>query len=204
MLPIRFIAEKFGFLTQWNPDTQTITITKQAESEQEINPQTAEENSKDDVSDKKVLVAYFTWSGNTEEMAEYIAEQTNGDLYKIEPKTPYPNEYNKCGEVAKVERDDNVRPEIANLPDNIDEYDTIYIGYPIWWHTAPMIIGTFLESSDFSGADIYPFTQSASMDTEQFENSMKFIKDCAKNANVHDGLFTQPDDINKIDDYIQK
>ncbi len=152
----------------------------------------------------KTLVVYFSWSGNTEEMASYIAQQTNGDLYKIEPKTPYPDDYSECGDVAKVERDENVRPEIANLPDNINEYDTIFIGYPIWWHTAPMIVGTFLESYDLSGVEIYPFTQSDSMDTEHFDNSMEFVRESAKNANVHDGLFTKASDTDDILEYLNK
>ena len=149
-----------------------------------------------------VLVAYFSWSGNTEEMASYIAEQTGGDLLEIQPENPYPADYNECGDVALAERDSNARPAIANLPDSIDEYDTILIGYPIWWHTAPMIRGTFLESYDLSNVDIYPFTQSASMDTEQFNNSVEFVRDNAGRANVHDGLFAEPSDTETIDGYL--
>ena len=149
-----------------------------------------------------VLVAYFSWSGNTEEMASYIAEQTGGDLLEIQPENPYPADYNECADVALAERDSNARPAIANLPDSIDEYDTILIGYPIWWHTAPMIIGTFLESYDLSNVDIYPFTQSASMDTEQFNNSVEFVRDNAGRANVHDGLFAEPSDTETIDGYL--
>ena len=149
-----------------------------------------------------VLVAYFSWSGNTEEMASYIAEQTGGDLLEIQPENPYPADYNECGDVALAERDSNARPAIANLPDSIDEYYTILIGYPIWWHTAPMIIGTFLESYDLSNVDIYPFTQSASMDTEQFNNSVEFVRDNAGRANVHDGLFAEPSDTETIDGYL--
>lgn len=134
------------------------------------------------------LVVYFSWSGNTEEMASYIADQTGGDLLEIQPETPYPTDYNECGDVAKVERDNNERPNIANLPKSIDQYDTILVGYPIWWHTAPMIIGTFLESYDLTGVEVYPFTQSASIDTEQFDNSINFVRDAAQGANVYDGL----------------
>lgn len=79
--------------------------------------------------DGKILIVYFSWSGNTEEMASYIQEQTNGDLLEIEPLNPYPADYEECGDVALVERDENARPEIANLPDSIEEYDTIFIGY---------------------------------------------------------------------------
>lgn len=77
-----------------------------------------------------VLVAYFSWSGNTQEMAAYIAEQTGGDLLEIQPETPYPTDYSQCGDVALAERDSNARPTIANLPESIDQYDTILIGYP--------------------------------------------------------------------------
>ncbi len=148
---------------------------------------------------ERILVAYFSWSGNTAEMATYLAEQTGGDLLEIQPATPYPTDYSECGDVALAERDNNERPAIANLPDSIEQYDTILIGYPIWWHTAPMIIGTFLESYDFAGKDVYPFTQSASMDTEQFDNSMAFVEENASGATVHDGLFARPSDTDSID-----
>lgn len=152
----------------------------------------------------KTLIVYFSWStsGNTEKMANTIKERTGGDILEIEPAVAYPTDYNKCGDVALVERDENARPQIANLPDSIDEYDTIFIGYPIWWHTAPMIIGTFLENFDLSGKEVYPFTQSASMDTEQFENSMDFVRECAKGATVHDGLFVNASDTDGILAYL--
>ena len=151
-----------------------------------------------------ILVAYFSWSGNTQEMASYIAEQTGGDLLEIQPATPYPEDYNECGDVALEERDNNERPAIANLPESIDQYDAILIGYPIWWHTAPMIIGTFLENYDLTGVDVYPFTQSASMDTEQFQNSMDFVRESAAGATVHDGLFVRPSDTAGIDSYLSE
>ena len=165
------------------------------------NNKSAEKGTHDD---GKTLVAYFSWSGNTKEMASYIAEQTGGDLYEITPAEDYPEDYNETGDVAKAERDENARPEIANLPDSIDEYDRILIGYPIWWHTAPMIIGTFLESYDLSGVDVYPFTQSASMDTEQFENSIDFVRENADGANIHDGMFVSSSDTEGIDAYLSE
>lgn len=155
-------------------------------------------------SDGKTLVVYFSWSGNTEDMANYIAQQTGGDLLKLEPTDPYPEDYSATGDRAKIEVDTNARPEITNLPESIAEYDTILVGYPIWWHTAPMLIGTFLESYDLSGVDVYPFTQSASMDEEQFAQSMDFIRTSAANATVHDGLFCRPSDTGRIQDYLQQ
>lgn len=140
----------------------------QVESSEPETVVSEEDNETAEVSavDGKTLIVYFSWStsGNTEKMANTIQERTGGDILEIEPSVAYPTDYNECGDVAKVERDENARPEIANLPDSIEEYDTIFVGYPIWWHTAPMIIGTFLENYDFSGAHVYPFTQSASID----------------------------------------
>ncbi|HIX58128.1 MAG TPA: hypothetical protein IAA45_00210 [Candidatus Blautia gallistercoris] len=154
--------------------------------------------------DKQVLVAYFSYSGNTRTVAEALREETGGDLLEIQPETPYPEDYDECGEVALEERDSNARPAIANLPESIEEYDTILVGYPIWWHTAPMIIGTFLESYDLTGKDVYPFTQSASMDTEQFDNSIAFVRENAGDAMVYDGLFAEATDTEAIDGYLSE
>lgn len=150
----------------------------------------------------KTLIVYFSWSSNTEKMAKTIQEQTGGDLLELIPVTAYPTDYTACTEVALEERDNNARPAIQNLPASIDEYDTILIGYPIWWHTAPMIIGTFLESYDLTGVSVYPFTQSASMNREQFENSMEFVRECADGATVHDGLFARYSDTSAIVTYL--
>lgn len=154
----------------------------------------------------KTLIAYFSWSssGNTEKIANTIAEQTGGEIYEITPKNPYPEDYTECTEVAKAETDSNARPEIKDLPKSVEEYDRIIIGYPIWWHTAPMIIGTFLESYDLTDVDIYPFSQSASMDEGQFNDSMEFVRTSAKDANVHDGLFVSPTDKEAITAYLNQ
>lgn len=162
------------------------------------------ESADDTASGSKTLVVYFTWSSNTEAMAETIAELTRGDILELIPSTPYPEDYTTCTEVALAERDANARPGIRNLPESISEYDNIIIGYPIWWHTAPMIIGTFLESYDLTGVDVYPFSQSASMDEEQFAQSMDFVRSCSGNGIVHDGLFTRPSNRSEITDYLTR
>ena len=200
--------------TETDPAEQTSTEqttpetapTEQPADEQETQgDQTDTRQSQTETTDPaggKTLVAYFSWSGNTQEMASYIAEQTGGDLLELQPETPYPTDYNECGDVALAERDSDARPAIANLPESIEEYDTVLVGYPIWWHTAPMIIGTFLESYDLTGVDVYPFTRSASMDTEQFDNSIAFVRENANGATVHDGLFARPSDTGTIDSYL--
>ena len=135
-------------------------------------------------------------------MADYIASITGADVFELIPSVPYPADYNQCGEVALAERDGNMRPGIRSLPSSLSGYRRIFIGYPIWWHTAPMIIGTFLNSFDLSGIDIYPFSQSASMDQAQFENSVGFVADNAPGAAVHEGLFARASDTAAIKAYI--
>lgn len=152
---------------------------------------------------KKVLVAYFSQTGTTKAVTEKIHKLTGGDILRIREKDKYPNDYDKTVARAKRERNQNARPKTTSVVANIKDYDIIYIGYyPIWWHIAPMIIGTFLENYDLSGMDIYPFTQSASMDMEQFENSMNFIRDNAPGAAVHDGLFVRATDTTGIYNYL--
>lgn len=91
-------------------------------------------------------------------MATYIQEQTGGDLYEIQPVTPYPEDYNECGDVALEERDNNARIEIQELPADLSGYDTLFIGYPNWNADLPMPLYTFLEEYDLSGKTIIPFT----------------------------------------------
>lgn len=112
--------------------------------------------------DGKILVAYFSWGGTTERMAKIIADQTGGTLFEIEPTVPYPTEYTPCTEVALQERDNNARPAIKGKVDNMGDYDVVFIGCPVWWHTAPMIISTFAESYDFKGKTVVPFCTYAS------------------------------------------
>ena len=143
----------------------------------------------------KLLVAYFSWSGTSERIAQNIIAQTGADSFRIERETPYSTDYNEVayGE-ARTEADTNARPPIKKAPASLAEYDRMILCYPIWWHTAPMTVGTFLESYDLSGKYIYPISQSASMDRGQYEQSVTFIRECAKGAVVDDGLFTKDAD----------
>lgn len=112
--------------------------------------------------ESNILVVYFSWSGNTRHVAEYIARQTGGTLFRIEPEKPYPSEYVPCTEVAKAEKEQNARPAIRDRVEDWDSYDTVFIGCPVWWWTAPMIINTFAESYDFTGKTVVPFCTYAS------------------------------------------
>ena len=113
-------------------------------------------------SGRRVLIAYFSWGGTTRRMALQIQAITGGDLFEIEPVNPYPTSYTPCTEVALEERDTDARPAIKNRVENWDEYDIVFLGGPVWWHTAPMILHTFAESYNFEGKTVVPFTTYAS------------------------------------------
>lgn len=112
--------------------------------------------------DSKILVAYFSWGGTTQRMAQAIADLTGADMYRITPITPYPTDYTECTQVARAELDNNARPSINGTVSDFDEYDIIFIGCPVWWHTTPMIINTFTESYDFKDKIVVPFCTYAS------------------------------------------
>lgn len=112
--------------------------------------------------DSKILVAYFSWGGTTQRMVQEIVRQTGADLFRIEPVVPYPTEYTPCTEVALEEKNNNARPAIAATVENWEDYDTVFIGCPVWWWTTPMIICTFAESYDFEGKTVVPFCTYAS------------------------------------------
>ncbi len=150
----------------------------------------------------KILVAYFSWSGTSERIAQNIIAQTGADSFRIERETPYSDDYNTVayGE-AKDEADNNSRPPLKDPMNSVAAYDKIILCYPIWWHTAPMTVGTFLERYDMTGKTIYPISQSASMSTSQYDQSVAFVRECAKGATVDDGLFTK--DNNAIREYVE-
>ncbi len=112
----------------------------------------------------KKLVAYFSASGVTKRYAETLAKAADADLFEIKPSVPYTNDdldWKNSKSRSSVEmKNPDSRPEIAEKLSNMDEYDTVFVGFPIWWYVAPTIINTFLESYDFSGKTIIPFATS--------------------------------------------
>ncbi len=127
------------------------------------------------------LVAYFSWSGNTEQMAQIIAEQTGGDLFEIEPATPYTDDYNTLLDIAQQEQAEDARPELAARVENWDSYDVIFVGYPNWWSDAPMAVYTFLESYDWNGKTLIPFNTSSS---GGFGRSLSGVEESTSGATV--------------------
>ena len=135
----------------------------------------------------KNLVLYFSVYGTARAVAEEIARQTGADIMEIEPVVPYDSNrahYNDLAKLAKKEHDEDLRPAIKNaIP--VGDYDTIYLGYPMWWYTFPMILYTLFDQYDFSGKTIIPFnTHMGSGDGGTY----KTIKRLEPNAIVLDGL----------------
>ena len=139
----------------------------------------------DTTEDSHILVAYFSRSGNTEAMANLIAEQTGGTLFEIAPATPYTDDYDALLDIAQQEQADNARPELAATVENWDSYDVVLVGYPDWWSDAPMVIYSFLESYDWTGKTLVPFCTSGG---SGFGRSLDRLPDSAPGATILEGL----------------
>lgn len=152
------------------PDVESSVSEETSVSESEVvQPNETEEPETESGTDTeaegtKVLVAYFSATNTTEGVAEHIANGLNADLYEIVPEEPYTDadlNYNDNNSRSTLEMDDpSARPAISGSVENMDQYDIIFIGYPIWWGDAPRIVSTFMESYDFSGKIIVPFCTS--------------------------------------------
>jgi len=106
---------------------------------------------------KKILVAYFSHSGNTCEIANQIHKSVSGDIFEIKAVKPYPNDYDAVVKQAGQELDSVHKPALKTKIENIKSYDLVFLGYPIWWGTFPAPVKTFLSEYDFSGKTIAPF-----------------------------------------------
>lgn len=134
-------------------------------TENQESSETVSELEQESDMETKTLVAYFSATGTTKLLAEYAAEILNADLYEIVPEIPYTEEdfaYYTNGRADQEQNDSSARPVISGGVENMERYDTIILGYPIWHGQAPRIISTFLESYDFSGKTIVPFCTSHS------------------------------------------
>lgn len=125
----------------------------------------------------KILVAYFSATGTTKPIAENLARATGADLFEIVPKDAYSDEdlnYNSDNcRANREQQDENARPEIAGAVENMEQYDTVFIGHPIWWGEEPRIIDTFVESYDLSGKTVVDFCTSGGSGNRQSENNLK-------------------------------
>ena len=164
----------------------------------------------------KTLVAYFSHvgenlqdneivvleKGNTEVVAEKLAQLTCGDLYKIEEEEPYPYKYDDCLRRSRREDENNEHPAMkAGMKLNMDEYDTIYLGFPIWYRTYPRIVASFLDAYDFTGKTVKPFCTN---DEGTFGISLLEMQGVLKGAKLTDGLAIRGVNVYDADERIRK
>jgi flavodoxin len=124
----------------------------------------------------KILVSYFSASGTTKGVAEKLSSAVNGDLFEIEPKEKYTDEdlnwMNKQSR-SSIEMNENVKPEILNTVPNLDDYDTVLLGFPVWWYKEPTIIDKFLDENDMSNKNIHVFVTSGSSPIDSTYKSLQ-------------------------------
>lgn len=147
------------------------------------------------VKNKKILIVYFSRKdgvygghlkvGNTKRVADFIKDKTGGDEYEIIPAKEYPKSYKKTTEVAQREQDENARPKLKNKLPDVNNYDTIFIGSPIWWSEYPMVVRTFLDGVDLNNKNVIPFT---THEGSGLGNTPEVLKREYKNAKVLKGF----------------
>lgn len=138
----------------------------------------------DSNSSSKALVAYYSLTGTTKKVASKLAEKTGGDLFEITPVNAYPTDHDDCAEIALREKNADARPELKTHVSNMEDYDIIFVGYPIWYYTAPMLIRTFIEEYDLKDKVVIPFCTSGGYGIEESVTDIRKITD----ANVLDGM----------------
>lgn len=134
--------------------------------------------------DGGALIVYFSWSGNTEAVAQEIQNQTGADLFEIVPAEPYTDDYDELLDIAREEQSSDARPAIADTVD-LSGYDTVYLGFPNWWGDMPMIIYTFLDEYDLSGKTVAPFNTSGG---SGFSGSLDTMAEMEPDAEITEGL----------------
>jgi flavodoxin len=185
----------------WYFNVGSVRVKMQASTQAEIPTQASE------ASDKKILIAYFTVAensevdvissasvtavdgvakGNVRAVADMIQEYTGGDLYSIQTSVKYSGSIGTLIDDAQKEQDENARPELTTYIENLDQYDTIFIGFPTWWYDLPQVMYSFFDEYDFSGKTIIPFN---SANGSQFSGTIGTIQELEPNATViTDGL----------------
>lgn len=148
---------------------------------------------------KRVLVAYFSWGGNTRKVAQSIHQQISGDIVEIRPVKSYPEGYRDTVKVGKQELDSGVLPEISFAELDMKNYDTILLGYPIWYYREPLVIEKFLRSIDTDGKTILPFATSGG---SPIEPSLNTIQKAAPKAKLGEELLAN--DSSRIRPWLEK
>ncbi|HIW59045.1 MAG TPA: NAD(P)H-dependent oxidoreductase [Candidatus Anaerobutyricum avicola] len=189
------------------PDAQADGATQaQAEAQSEAAAGDTSGATEGEESSSNVLVAYFSWAdntvldedvdavsspsvtapGNVQELAGWVQEETGGDLFSIRVTDPYPSDWDECLDRANEERGEDARPQLQENVENLDDYDTVFLGYPNWWYGVPMALLSFLEENDLSGKQVYLF---CSHGTGGLADSVDIIEEAAPDAEISDNIF---------------
>ncbi|HEY3426984.1 MAG TPA: flavodoxin [Negativicutes bacterium] len=163
--------------------------------EETSSPNTETESENDtqmDSAPKKILVAYFSHSGNTRVISNQIHEKVGGDIFEIVTVNSYPTDYNELVDQAKQEQEENYRPKLATKVENMDSYDVVFVGYPDWWGTMPMPVFTFLEEYNFTGKTIILF---CTHEGSGLGRSVEDIKKLCPQSTILNGLAIRGSDV---------
>ena len=181
-------------------------VEPSGETQPEIEQETQSQAPSEATTGSNILTAYFSWAdnavltedvdavsspsvippGNVQQLAGWVQEETGGDLFSIRVTEPYPSDWDACLERTNEERGSGARPELQENVSNLEQYDTVFLGYPNWWYGAPMALLSFLEQNDLSGKDVYLF---CSHGTGGLAGSVEQIVEAAPDAVISDNIF---------------
>lgn len=185
---IVIVGAAVGFYLYQNSDSPSVGINDSI-----VNEDGKEGSASTNLDSDKVLVVYFSHGGNTQKLAKEISDQVGGDFRRIEPVNAYP-EGDELYDYTEQEQADDARPEIQDLNIDMSKYDTVFIGYPIWWYTYPQVILTFFNNYDLTGKTIAPFVTHGGSGMSGTEDDMReYLSD--KDVTVLDGLAVSRNDI---------
>ncbi|WRK52388.1 flavodoxin [Coprobacillaceae bacterium CR2/5/TPMF4] len=185
---IVIVGAAVGFYLYQNSDSPSVGINDSI-----VNEDGKEGSASTNLDSDKVLVVYFSHGGNTQKLAKEISDQVGGDFRRIEPVNAYP-EGDELYDYTEQEQADDARPEIQDLNIDMSKYDTVFIGYPIWWYTYPQVILTFFDNYDLTGKTIVPFVTHGGSGMSGTEDDMReYLSD--KDVTVLDGLAVSRNDI---------
>jgi len=158
------------------------------------------------VANAKNLIVYFSQNGNTQRLADVIYTVAGGDMVRIEPMVAYPTDTQELSDLAKQEQAENARPSYKDLSVNMDDYDVVYVGYPIWHGDMPMILYTFFDNNDLSGKTVKPFITYGSSGES---GTVEVIKTLEPNAVVVDALAvpgadSEQQEVDLVQEWVQK
>lgn len=185
---IVIVGAAVGFYLYQNSDSPSVGINDSI-----VNEDGKEGSASTNLDSDKVLVVYFSHGGNTQKLAKEISDQVGGDFRRIEPVNAYPGG-DELYDYTEQEQADDARPEIQDLNIDMSKYDTVFIGYPIWWYTYPQVILTFFDNYDLTGKTIVPFVTHGGSGMSGTEDDMReYLSD--KDVTVLDGLAVSRNDI---------